>query len=89
MPQGIPPDPRQRTKNHGRLVVTIWCDIPDDVLNRNHDRSAPDAIRRALEQTMGKGSERETVLDNAVESMNDCIDAGFPIITDIIFDVGQ
>lgn len=41
----IPADPRKRTKNHARLEITIWADIPDSILQIVGFTCAADAMR--------------------------------------------
>lgn len=41
----IPEDPRLRTRNHGRLEITVWGDFPDDVLKAGKLKDATDALR--------------------------------------------
>lgn len=49
MPNGIPNDPRKRTKNHARLDITFWFDIPDEILKKHEVLDVTDMLRKTCE----------------------------------------
>jgi hypothetical protein len=49
----IPSDPRKRTKNHGRLEISVWLEMDDDALEIGKFKDACDALRH-IEDGIGK-----------------------------------
>ena len=64
MPNGIPSDPRQRTRNHARVEMQIWFNIPDAELLEEGEHSAYDLLRREVDRIEGLVKEDKMMMVN-------------------------
>lgn len=81
MPEGIPNDPRHRTRNHARLDITLWFNVPDDVLKDRKD--ATDVVRKAIEDVVADDNYKEKF----IQAMADAY--GVKLISDVTYRVGK
>ena len=82
MPNGIPDDPRKRTRNHARLDVTLWFKIPDEILNGRGD--ATDVVRNAIDETVKETPNCKELLMEEIGAL-----MGGNLISDITYRVGK
>lgn len=84
MPNGIPDDPRDRTRNHARLDVTFWLNVPDEVLENSGVKDATELLRNGLKVSAPDGAESIEEFNKTSE-----IVLGYPALVDVTYRVGK
>lgn len=82
----IPADPRKRTRNHARMSLTLWFDVPDSVIERLECSTAVDALRKFHAQNVS-ADDINSLRENMNTMMGYSKDDEHPGIAAIVIEV--